>query len=126
MSLLVPSIRVKITGEAQTIAPELDFMLFKYLSKWINVHMRERQVAVEDKEMLRKHDMKQLVAHTKIYLQGTDVVTGKALRTMLKHIKTLVNRATTQELDGFVQLAHSPDLERDEKFDQLKRALVMR
>lgn len=126
MSLLVPSIRIEITGNSQTITPEIDLNLFKYLNMWVNVHLREHQVAEEDKEKLRKMDMKNLVAYTKIYLQGTDVVEDQASRDVLEHIRALVNRATIQELDGFVQLINSEDLKRDEKLNQLKRALVMR
>jgi hypothetical protein len=70
--------------------------------------------------------MKNLAAYTKIYLQGTGIVTDEALEKILEHIKALVIKATVAQLSDFVELVNSPDLQRDEKFRELKKALVMR
>jgi len=105
----------------------INLRLFDCLEKWMHVHEREKEMTDErDKVLLAKHDMKNLVAYTWIYLLGEGVVVAGLLDRVLRHVQRLVFRATEGELDGFLKLLDSPDHVQDEKLNELSRALVMR
>lgn len=105
----------------------IDPTLFDHLDKWVHVRKWEKEVKNgKEKRLLAKHDMRNLVAYSWIYLLGERVVEDKTLKKIRKHVKKLVLSATEEELDGFMKLLGSPDLKRDGKYKKLEGALVMR